>query len=158
MRTNRQIKRMLTAILGVALGATMLVASPAVAAEQIAHNCDGDQPGDRILRCANVEMSSAGVFNAHARVADRDDAYNYSVQVVEVRLQYNYNGTWLDLRDEFPADSWASEQDVERTNSWSCGSSARKLVRAQAYVQWLRSGSVGGDWVTTNSVYICPRS
>jgi hypothetical protein len=158
MRKNRQIKRVLTAVLGVALGTSMLVASPAVAAEQIAHNCDGDQPGDQILRCANVEMSSAGVFNAHARVADRADGNNYSVQVVEVRLQYRYNGTWLNLRDEFPADSWDPDQDVERTNSWSCGSSARKLVRAQAYVQWLRSGSVGADWVTTNSVYICPRS
>lgn len=158
MRKNRQIKRMFTAVLGVALGMTMLVASPAVAAEQIAHNCDGDQAGDQILRCANVEMSSAGVFNAHARVADRTGGNNYSVQVVEVRLQYNSNGTWLNLRDEFPADSWASEEDVERTTSWSCGSSARKLVRAQAYVQWLRSGSVGGDWVTTGSVYVCPRS
>jgi len=158
MRNNRKIKRMLTAVLGVALGMTMLVASPAVAAEQIANNCDGDQPGDQILRCANVEMSSAGVFNAHARVADRADGNNYSVQVVEVRLQYLYNGTWLNLRDTFPADSWEPEQDVERTTSWSCGSSARKLVRAQAYVQWVRSGSVGGDWVTTGSVYVCPRS
>jgi hypothetical protein len=158
MRNNRQIKRMLTAVLGVALGMAMLVASPAAAAEQIAHNCDGDRPGDRILRCANVEMSSAGVFNAHARVADRADDYNYSVQVVEVRLQYLYNDTWLNLRDEFPADRWEPEQDVERTTSWSCGSSARKLVRAQAYVQWLRSGSVGGAWVTTRPVGICPRS
>lgn len=150
--------RILTAALGVALGTTMLIASPAVAAEQIARNCDGDQTGDQILRCANVEMSSPGVFNAHARVADRAGGNSYSVQVVEVRLQYNYNGTWLNLRDTFPADSWDAEQDVARTTSWSCGSSARKLVRAQAYVQWLRSGSVGGDWVTTPSVYICPRS
>jgi hypothetical protein len=158
MRNNRQIKRMLTAVLGVALGMTMFVASPAMAAERVAHNCDGDQPGDQILRCANVEMSSPGVFNAHVRVADKADGNNYSVQVVEVRLQYNYNGTWLNLRDEFPADRWDPDQDIARTTSWSCGSSARKLVRAQAYVQWLRSGSVGGDWVTTNSVYICPRS
>lgn len=158
MRNNRQIKRMLTAVLGVAMGMSVLVASPAVAAEQIAHNCDGDEPGDQILRCANVEMSSAGVFNAHARVADRAGGNHYSVQVVEVRLQYLYNGTWLNLRDKFPADDWDADQDVERTTSWSCGSSARKLVRAQAYVQWLRSGSVGADWVTTGRVYICPRS
>jgi hypothetical protein len=158
MRIDRQIKRMLTAVLGVALGATMLVASPAAAATQIAHNCDGNQPGDQILRCANVEMPSPGVFRAHARVADRAGGNHYSVQVIEVRLQYNYGGTWMNLRDEFPADDWDPDEDIARTTSWSCGSSARKLVRAQAYVQWLRNGSVGGAWVTTNSVYICPRS
>jgi hypothetical protein len=118
----------------------------------------GRDVGDQILRCANVEMSSPGVFNAHTRVADKANGNNYSVQVIEVRLQYNYGGTWMNLRDKFPADNWEPVQDVARTTSWSCGSSARKLVRAQAYVQWLRNGSVGGGWVTTNSVYICPRS
>ncbi|WP_275001194.1 hypothetical protein [Promicromonospora iranensis] len=145
--------RILTAALGAALGTAILVAPPA-SAEQVKNNCEGTE----VVRCANVEMSSPGVFNAHARVTDAANGNDYSVQVIEVRLQYNYNGSWLNLRDEFPADSWAAVQDVERTTSWSCGSSARKLVRAQTYVQWRRSGTVTGDWVTTPSVYICPRS
>jgi hypothetical protein len=131
----------------------MLVASPA-SADQVENYCTGNE----VVRCANVEMSSAGISNAHARVTDTVGGNDYSVQVIEVRLQYQYNGDWINLRDEFPADSWAPEQDVERTTSWSCGSSARKLVRAEAYVQWRRSGSVTGDWVTTPSAYICPRS
>jgi hypothetical protein len=153
MRKNGQVMRILTAALGAALGTAILVAPPA-SAEQVKNNCEGTE----VVRCANVEMSSPGVFNAHARVTDAANGNDYSVQVIEVRLQYNYNGSWLNLRDEFPADSWAAVQDVERTTSWSCGSSARKLVRAQTYVQWRRSGTVTGDWVTTPSVYICPRS
>lgn len=145
--------RILTATLGVALGTSVLLAAPA-SADQVKHNCVGNE----VVRCANVEMSSAGVFNAHARVTDAAGGSGYSVQVVEVRLQYRYNGVWTNLRDTFPADTWAATQDVARTTSWSCGSSARKLVRAQAYTQWRRGGTVSGGWVTTPSAYICPRS
>ncbi|MGW2343366.1 hypothetical protein [Streptomyces sp. NPDC001661] len=145
----------LTAVVGTAFGTTLLTAAPASAA-QIRNNCEGAA----VVRCANVEMPSTGVFNAHGRVTDTTGGTNYDVQVVDVRLEYNLNGNWTLLRDEMPADSWSAEQDVARTATYSCGSSARKSVRAKVYVQWRSGGTVTGDWVTTPTdppTYICPR-
>ncbi|MFC7219299.1 hypothetical protein ACFQLX_14135 [Streptomyces polyrhachis] len=151
MRNHGKFMSGLTAVVGTALGMTLLTATPA-SATQIANNCEGAE----VVRCANVEMSSTGVFNAHGRVTDTAGGTNYDVQVADVRLEYNVDGVWKLLRWEVPGDFWEYDQDVERTTSYSCGSSARKLVRAKVYVQWL-SSTVTGDWVTTPSTYICPR-
>ncbi|SDJ58743.1 hypothetical protein [Streptomyces indicus] len=143
----------LTAVVSTALGMTVLTAAPASAA-QIRHKCEGSA----VIRCANVEMPSPGVFNAHGRVTDNGTGYD--VQVIEVRLEYNLNGVWTLLRTEFPADRWEPVQDTARTETYSCGSSARKSVRAKVYVQWRSGGNVSGDWVTTPTeppTYICPR-
>lgn len=152
MRKYGKFMSGLTAVVGTALGMTMLAATPA-SATQISHHCEGAG----VVRCANVEMPSIGVFNAHGRVSDTAGGTNYDVQVVEVRLEYNLNGNWSLLRDEFPAHYWSPDKDVERTSTYSCGSSARKSVRAKVYVQWRSGGTVTGDWVTTPSTYICPR-
>lgn len=142
----------LTAVVGTALGMTMLTATPASSAEQIAHQCEGTE----VVRCANVEMPSTGVFNAHGRVTDTAGGTDYDVQVTEVRLEYYVNGSWSLLKQDVPGDYWEYDQDVERTTTYSCGSSARKLVRAKVHVQWL-SSTISDDWVTTPSTYICPR-
>ncbi|MET8471744.1 hypothetical protein ABZY90_24640 [Streptomyces sp. NPDC006422] len=155
MRIHGKFMSGLAAAIGTAFGMTLLTAAPA-SATQIAHNCEGSG----VVRCANIEMPSTGVFNAHARVTDTSGGTNYDVQVIEVRLEYNLNGNWTLLRDEFPANAWEPDQDVARTTTYSCGSSARKIVRAKAYVQWRSGGTVTGDWVATPTeppTYICPR-
>jgi hypothetical protein len=155
MRKNGQIKRILTAAFGVALGATMLAASPAAAAEQIAHNCIGEQ----VVRCANVEMSSAGVFNAHARVADSSGGDDYKVQVREVRLEYLRDGIWWTVKEAYPAEAWEPVQDVHRTASWSCGSSSQRRMRAIVTVEWQdQKGVVGRGTLTSGNVTVCPRT
>lgn len=149
MRRNGKFMSGLTAAVGAALGMTMLSATPA-SATQIAHACEGDV----IVRCANVEMSSTGVFNAHGRVTTNSTTYD--VQVSEVRLEYYVSGSWHLLKQDFPGDYWEYPQDVERTDSYACGSSARKLVRAKIEARWV-SSTISEDWVTTPSTYICPR-
>ncbi|MGD6741548.1 hypothetical protein ACOKM3_06830 [Streptomyces sp. BH106] len=151
MRNHRKFMSALMAVVGTALGTTMLTAAPA-SATQIAHYCEGDA----VVRCANIEMPSTGVFNAHGRVTDTANGTDYDVQVTEVRLEYYVDGGWHLLKQEVPGNYWEYDQDVARTTTYSCGSSARKLIRAKVYVRWL-SSTITGDWVTTPSTYICPR-
>jgi hypothetical protein len=155
MRKNGQIKRTLTAAFGVALGATMLTASPAAAAEQIAHNCVGEQ----VVRCANVEMSSPGVFNAHARVTDSAGGGDYSVRVREVYLEILRDGVWWRVKDAYPAETWQPVQAVQRTASWSCGSSPQRRMRAVVTVEWQDQNYVTGrQTLTSGNVTVCPRT
>ncbi|MFC4627660.1 hypothetical protein ACFO6V_05390 [Promicromonospora alba] len=154
MRKNRQIKRILTAASAVALGATMLTASPAAAA-QIAHNCVGEQ----VVRCANVEMSSPGVFNAHARVTDSSGGGDYRVRVREVYLEVLRDGVWWTVKDAYPGDAWEPVQAVHRTASWSCGSSPQVSMRAKVTMEWEDQNYViGRGTLTSGSVKVCPRT
>ncbi|MFI6874942.1 hypothetical protein ACIBL6_16050 [Streptomyces sp. NPDC050400] len=152
MRMYGKFMSGLTAVVGTALGTTMLTAAPA-SATQIAHSC----VGEAVVRCANVEMPSTGVFNAHGRVTDTAGGTVYKVMVAGVRLEYYVNGAWEILRQETPYPVYESGQDVARTDTYACGSSARKLVRAKVLVSWENGGSETNDWVTTPSTYICPR-
>lgn len=154
MRKNGQIKRALTAAFGVALGATMLTASPAAAAQQIAHNCVGEE----VVRCANVEMSSPGVFNAHARVTDSAGGGDYSVMVHQLRLQILRDGIWWNVKEVNTDDAWEPTQDVHRTASWSCGSSPQVRMRAITTLQWQSATSVKHEEITSGSVTVCPRT
>ena len=154
MRKNRQIKRVLTAASAVALGATMLTSSPAAAATQIAHSCVGEQ----VIRCANVEMSSPGVFNAHARVTDSAGGGDYSVMVHQLRLEVLRDGIWWTVKEEHTDDAWAPTQDVHRTESWSCGSSAQVRMRAITTLQWQSETGVKHEEMTSGSVTVCPRA
>jgi hypothetical protein len=155
MRKNRQIKRTLTAAFGVALGASMLTAPPAAAAQQIAHNCVGEQ----VVRCANVEMSSPGVFNAHARVTDSAGGGDYSVQVRGMNLEILRDGVWWKVKDTYPVEAWEPVQDVHRTASWSCGSSPQRRMRAIVTVEWQDENYViGRDTLTSGNVTVCPRT
>ncbi|MBC9717588.1 hypothetical protein H9Y04_34160 [Streptomyces sp. TRM66268-LWL] len=141
----------LTAAVSTALGMTMLTATPASSVTQIAHKCEGST----IVRCANVEMPSTGVFNAHARVSSSSVAYK--VMVTYVELQYYSSGSWRTLREEFPYPVYEIGQDVARTDTYACGSSARKLVRARVKVAWDNGSTVTRDELVTESAYICPR-
>ncbi|MHC5264135.1 hypothetical protein ACYSUO_40200 [Streptomyces sp. UC4497] len=152
MRTYGKFMSGLTAVVGTALGMTMLTAAPA-SATQIAHNCNGEA----VVRCANIEMPSTGVFNAHGRVTDTTGGTVYKVMVAGVRLEYYTNGAWEILRQEVPYPVYEYGQDVARTDTYSCGSSARKLVRAKVKVAWESSSNLDDEWVTTPSTYICPR-
>ncbi|MFD7293119.1 hypothetical protein ACFV9W_07490 [Streptomyces sp. NPDC059897] len=152
MRINRKFMSGLTAVVGTAFGMSMLAATPA-SATQIAHYCKGDA----VVRCANVEMPSTGVFNAHGRVTDTAGGTVYKVMVAGVRLEYYVNGAWEILRQEVPYPVYEPGQDVARTDTYSCGSSARKLVRAKVKVAWESGSSQTDEWVTSPSTYICPR-
>ncbi|MFI6426994.1 hypothetical protein [Promicromonospora sp. NPDC050880] len=155
MRKNGQIKRALTAVFGVALGATMLTAPPAAAAEQIAHTCVGEQ----VIRCANVEMSSPGVFNAHARVTDTAGGGDYEVRVREMYLQILRDGIWWTVSEAYPAETWEPVQDVHRTPSWSCGSSPQRRMRAVVTMEWQDQDYViGRGTISSGSVTVCPRT
>ncbi|MER7175711.1 hypothetical protein [Streptomyces mesophilus] len=152
MRNHGKFMSGLTAVVGTALGMTMLTAAPASAA-QIANKCEGEA----VVRCANVEMPSTGVFNAHGRVTDTTGGTVYKVMVAGVRLEYYANGAWHILRQEAPYPVYDYGQDVARTDTYSCGSSARKIVRARVLVSWESGGNSTDDWVTSPSTYICPR-
>ncbi|WP_423464110.1 hypothetical protein ACO229_05900 [Promicromonospora sp. MS192] len=154
MRKNGQIKRILATAFGISLGATALVASPAAAATQIAHNCVGEQ----VIRCANVEMSSPGVFNAHARVTDSAGGGNYDVMVHELRLEILRDGIWWTVKEATTDDGWEPTQDVHRTLSWSCGSSPQVRMRAITTMQWADANGVSHGEITSGSVTVCPRT
>lgn len=155
MRNNGRIKRVLTAAFGITLGATMLTATPAAAAGQIAHRCVGEQ----VVRCANVEMSSPGVFNTHARVTDSSGGGDYDVQVRGIYLEILRDGEWWRVKDAYPAEAWEPVQDVHRTASWSCGSSPQLRMRANVTVEWQDENyAIGRDTLTSGSVTVCPRT
>ncbi|MFI6939468.1 hypothetical protein ACIBI4_09365 [Streptomyces sp. NPDC050418] len=154
MRKNGKFMSGLTAVVGSALGVTMLSAAPA-SATQIEHECVGSE----VVRCANLEMGSTGVFNAHARVTDTANGGSYQVRVLDVLLEQNWGAGWETLRSAPTDSSWEPYQDVDRSDTFSCGSSPRRTVRATVRVQWMNTnGVISSDWISTPSAYICPRA
>ncbi|GGM44215.1 hypothetical protein ACFQBY_00905 [Promicromonospora citrea] len=156
MRKNGQTKRVLTAAFGIALGASMLTASPAAAAQQIAHTCVGEE----VIRCANVEMTKPGVFNAHARVTDSEGGGDYEVRVRAVYLETLRDGIWWTVAESYPEhDPWEPVQDVERTASWACKSSEQVRIRAKVSLEWQDENYVGNAGILySNNVKVCPRA
>lgn len=132
-----RLKRVAALAAGLALGATMLAATPAAA--------DGDRcVGQDVKRCIRVQQSG-GTYFAHAGIEDLQG--EYQVKVSNIALQRWNGSSWVTVKSNSDGDGWFNVRDAGNTGTYSCTSGSGSF-RAKATFDWQGPRDGGGVMYT----------
>lgn len=128
------------------IAASILVASPAVAAEPFDPKCQGD----RVIRCVRLDVTGSGAVAIASITDDQSDSSNYDVTVSTVKLQAWY-GYWSTIREASGDSGWQVEWDRAVTSGGGCG----QAYRVVAYLHWRAvGGTATGEELTSESAVV----
>ena len=151
------IRRIIAAGVGLALGSTLLTAAPASASQLLGRSCWGEQ----VTRCVAVYRDDGGWTSSTATVTDVAGGGNYEVAANRYQLQA-WDGSkwvgWTSVHNQY--DGWWDTSDFGlNPQGIQCSAGGSSFwVRARAYMTWRTAATnevLGGAWYYSDSVW-CP--
>jgi len=142
-----RMKRMLAAVAGLTLTATVLTAAPANAWTRVAGHC----VGDKVDRCVSIRQNSNGTVYVRGSVSDdRNRPGDYLVRIVRTDIEWYRDWTKPPSGGILPKTkngAWKDNEDTlsSRALDFDCGT----RVTGNAKLQWKprSGGSTETGWV-----------